>query len=111
MRILVVDDSPLCLEVLTAALEQVGHAVVAASNAPDALPLLPYVDACICDGLNGACWDVLDRCKLLHVPCVLYSGDSDKCDQAEAMGVPGVLKPAPIKMVLAKLGREVGMIK
>ena len=108
MKVLVIDDDPLLVECLCASLQQQGHSSVSASSAAEALPMLPWVDGAIVDGLGGDCWDILDRCKLLHVPCVLCSGDSDKIDAAELMGVPGVLKPAPIKMVLAALGQKGG---
>ena len=109
MKVLVIDDDPLLVECLCASLQQQGHSSVSASSAAEALPMLRWVDGAIVDGLGGDCWDILDRCKLLHVPCVLYSGDSDKIDAAELMGVPGVLKPAPIKMVLAALGQKGGV--
>lgn len=59
MHILIVDDDEATREVLTESLRLAGHLTATVPRAEAALPMVPYVDAVICDELEGGCWDVL----------------------------------------------------
>ena len=109
-RILVVDGDPMLRECLIAGLQHHGHRTYDASSSRDAVPLVEYADAVICDGLNGFFCGVSDECEKNHIPFLLYSGDADLVDDAKEMGISALLKPAPIKQILSTLGQAVGAV-
>jgi DNA-binding response OmpR family regulator len=103
MQILVVDDEPAIREVLREALRLEGHTTAACESAEMAVCLLPYVDAVICDGLGGACWDVVDAAVGAGKPFCLYTGDDEIMHEAALVCVPFVSKPARVGELLAAL--------
>lgn len=108
MRILLVDDSPVILDLLAESLRLHGHDSAEASSAAMALPMLPYMDAAIVDGLNGQGMRVLSACEARGLPAVLYSGNEETVVLAQRLGFTAVLKPASIKELLAALGQAAG---
>ncbi|CAN5449362.1 hypothetical protein BH10PAT3_BH10PAT3_4270 [soil metagenome] len=102
-ELLLIDDDPRILDGLTRVL---GSAFVAAGIEVDILyaettekglsimsaeaTTLP--DGAIVDGLDGGCWEILQRASELGVPAILYSGNSDYISRAEQTGIPAQIK-------------------
>lgn len=106
MIILVCDDERATRECLTEALRLQGHQTAACSSVEAADPMIPYVDAVICDGFSGGCFDLVVTCELRNIPLVVYTGDAEIADAADAVGVRHALKPAGVEELLAALTRE-----
>jgi DNA-binding NarL/FixJ family response regulator len=104
MQILVVDDEPVIREVLREALRLAGHRTAACESAEMAVCLLPYVDAVICDGLNGTCWSVVDAAVVAGKALCLYTGDDEIQHEAALVGIPCVAKPRGVGELLDALG-------
>ena len=103
MQILVVDDEPAIREGLREALRLEGHTTAACESAEMAVCLLPYVDAVICDGLGGACWDVVDAAVGDEKAICLYTGDAEIQHEAAMVCVPCVAKPRGVGELLEAL--------
>lgn len=114
MRILLVEDDPLTVTDLSAALDDGGHSVVAvADTLRDAIAAvslndidLALVDVVLRDGRTG-----LDAVMLLRrhfqVPAILVSGERDLRSKAESAGAAGYLcKPTRPTELLRLLGSE-----
>jgi len=104
MQILVVDDEPSIREGLRDALRLAGHTTAACESSEMAICLLPYVDAVICDGLGGACWDVVDAAVGAEKAICLFTGDEEIQHEAAMVCVPCVAKPAGVGELLVALG-------
>ena len=109
LTILIIDDEPAIRVTLSALLRAQGHLTASVESAELALPMLPYVDACVCDGLDGAWRVVWLACRETGTAFVLYSGDPDCLAEADAAGVACVRKPGGVEEILAavKLEQEV----
>ena len=103
LTILIIDDEPAIRVTLSALLRAQGHLTASVESAELALPMLPYVDACLCDGLDGAWRAVEPACRWAGKRFVLYSGDEDTLEEAMSAGVMFVRKPALIEALLAAL--------
>jgi DNA-binding response OmpR family regulator len=110
MRVLIVDDSPVILKALTAWLHHAGHETAEASNVAEAVPLIPYVDAVICDGLGGA-WKTVRHEVGKDAPFVLFAGDTELWSDALALDIPAVLKGDTWAELLAAIGGPAGAAK
>lgn len=103
MQILVVDDCPSIREVVCASLRLHGHLTAACESAAVAVELLPYVTACVCDGLGGACFDVVQAAEMLGTSIVIYTGDEEIARAARCIHVPCVRKPGGVDALLDAL--------
>ncbi len=106
MHILVVDDDPATRELLSESLRLQGHMPACCGSVEAADPMVAYVDAIICDGLRGDCFDLVVTAELAGVPIVIFTGDDDLAEKAELVGMPCVKKPAGIEALLAALERR-----
>jgi CheY-like chemotaxis protein len=96
MRILAVDDDPLVLAGTIAMLEDLGHSVLAASSAEEALTMAraaPHIDLVISDqvmpGMSGAHLVEALRKNNPSLPMILASGFAEQ---------PGDLHPSTVKL-------------
>lgn len=106
MNILIVDDDPGIRAVLCEALRMHGHQTAACEDANTAISLLPYVDGCICDGLDFDCFAVVARAHLLDKPMVIYTGDEAIAQAAVVGQMRIVRKPGSIAELLAAVALE-----
>lgn len=115
-RILVIDDDPSILEVLTEILTTEGHSVTISSTAvtvhqvADADVDLVILDLLLNDRIGG--WEILRRIKsdvsLASLPVIVMSADMDtihaRADEAARMqGVWMVIKPFTLDGLMATL--------
>jgi CheY-like chemotaxis protein len=107
MEILIVDDDTATRECLTELFRRQGHQTAACGSVEAAQAMLPYVDAVICDGLNGRWLNVVIAAETLGRPAVLYTGDSDLADDARDAGVSVVLKPGSVEELIEALRQPV----
>jgi len=107
-RILVVDDDPDWLELITELLMEEGHAVVSATSGARALALLPTFDPAVVltdmqmPGMNGRELLTAIHARSPDLPVVVLTGDRFQADADgfdEAFNV--LLKPPPIEKLLA----------
>jgi len=118
VRVMVIDDDPDCLEVVSDALALSGYGVITASNGREALralecdpkPALILLDLMmpVMDG-----WQFLEernrRASLTQIPVALLSGERDLDKRARSLGVAGSIpKPAELDQLLSVVERLVG---
>ena len=108
MEILIVDDHPATRECLTELFRRHAHQTAACGSAEAAQTMLPYVEAVVCDGLDGACFDVVASAEALGVPIVIHTASDEIAAAARLAGVPAVLKPAGVDELLGALA--VGLV-
>ena len=72
-EILIVDDHPATRECLTELFRLHGHQTAACGSVEAAQVMLPYVEAVVCDGLDGACFDVVASAEALGKPIVIHT--------------------------------------
>jgi DNA-binding response OmpR family regulator len=109
MHILIVDDEPAVLNTFALLLRLEGHAVATADSAEVAIPMIPYVDACLIDGLHGSGLGLCAIAEAQGKRAVLCSGDPDTCEKARLLGFGAVEKPARAAEILEALGCEAGV--
>lgn len=118
LRVLVVEDSPVNLELVVTILQQAGHTPVPASNAAEALELAraQVPDAILMDiqlpGMDGLAATRLLKAdpQTRHVPIIALTAFAMKGDEeaAFAAGVDGyITKPLRYQHFLAELERVV----
>ena len=106
MKLLVIDDEPDLLEVMSEILRRHGHNVTAVSTARAgslALCFDPPYDLAIVDGLAGDGLGLLEEAKAYGVPAILYSSMDDTVDEARSNGHRALLKSGNIPDLLAML--------
>ena len=103
MEILIVDDDTATRECLTELFRRQGHQTAACGSVEAAQAMLPYVDAAVCDGLDGACFDVVASAAALGVPIAIHTASDKIAEAARVAGVPAVLKPAGMEELLGAL--------
>ena len=103
MEILICDDDSATRECLTELFRLHGHQTAACGTVEAAEAMLPYVQAVVCDGLGGDCFDLVASAEALGVPIVIYTASDEIAAAARAVRVPAVLKPAGAEELLAAL--------
>jgi len=103
IKILVVDDDAATRECLTEALRLSGHETAACGTAEAAILMLPYVDAVICDGLEGACFRVVATAERLGKAAVIYTASDAVQEAAATLRVGCVMKPGGLTDLLEAL--------
>lgn len=93
MRVLLVDDDPSIREVLAEGFRLHNLDVAVAGDAEAGCCMVPYVDAVVCDGLDGGWRRVCTVALNFGKRAVVYSGDWDALDGAKRLGIPVVNKP------------------
>ena len=109
MEILIVDDHPATRECLTELFRLHGHQTAACGSVEAAQVMLPYVEAVVCDGLDGACFDVVASAEALGKPIVIHTASDEIADAARTAGVPVLLKPASVPELVAALAAPAGV--
>jgi signal transduction histidine kinase len=113
-RILIVDDTPLNVRLLTSILEIEGYSVVTASNGPDALKLVPETepDVVLLDvmmpGMDGfeVCRRLRADAASAHLPVVMVTALQDMPNRVQALEVGAddfLTKPVDEVEVLARV--------
>jgi CheY-like chemotaxis protein len=109
LRVLVIDDEPLTLEMLSVVLDMAGYEVMTASSIPDAWEILTYdslPDAICCDlmlpGITGLDFleQRLEKPEIAAIPVIVItgSGKRDWLEKAEKLGAYTCLgKPFEMK--------------
>lgn len=95
-HILIVDDDASMRECLTEMFRLHGHETAACGSAEAALAMLGWVDAVVCDGLEGACFRVIAEAERLGNPAVIYTASDAVQETAATLGVPCVMKPGGV---------------
>jgi DNA-binding response OmpR family regulator len=115
-KILIVDDEPDLLELLSGALQQAGHSVLTASNGTDALrlahrelPKLIILDLLLPD-LDGftVCESLRRQPDTSHLPILMLtgvSGEIPRCAGAEAGVDQYLTKPVRVQEVLKRVNQ------
>jgi len=104
MTILIVEDDADCRRMLAATIQACGIKVVDPYHWQDALHIIDYADAILCDGLEG-CWlEVFALAAKYDKPFILLSGDGRQIEAARNLGVRAYLKPHSIREILGELG-------
>jgi len=94
MRLLIVDDDEMTLELLTAILEDAGYSIVSAANAVDACHVLlqwPDIGLVVCD-MQMPVIDGVDFCRTLreqgkNLPFILLTGDEPDLARVNAAAI------------------------
>ena len=114
-RVLLVDDDELVSQSAVAMLEDLGHEVVTATSASEALELLSsgtVVDCVITDhampGMTGLELATQLRSRWPSLPVVLSTGYADALDQGP-QSIPFLAKPYRLQTLSALLSQVVGM--
>ena len=102
-RILVIDDCESIRTCLHRGLKLHGCLPAEAGSLEEALPMLPYFDGVIVDGLHGGGIHLLAACESRGIPAVLLSGDDELVERAQRVGFVSLRKPASIEAILAAL--------
>ncbi len=110
MRLLIVDDDPALLDVLSLACEDEGHEVVTAFDGLDALAKIADVALVISD-VNMPRLDGFGLCRRLrsadnHVPLILLTSRDDEIDHALGLELGAddyVTKPFSTRILLARV--------
>jgi CheY-like chemotaxis protein len=102
-QVLIVDDDAGTRECLTELFRLHGHETAACGSAEAALAMLGWVDAVVCDGLEGACFRVIAEAERLGNPAVIYTASDAVHETAATLGVPCVMKPVGVAELLEAL--------
>lgn len=104
LTVLVIDDEKPIRDSFALLLRSAGCQVAAVESAELAIPMIPYVDAVLVDGLVGA---GLVLCRIAAEQgkrAVLCSGDPDLCEEARRRGYGAVNKPPRVEALMEALG-------